>query len=159
LADGPQDPRPDFTLALDEARRSFDALSDELPAIRTRATQILGVGGLAASFLGGLALRSGQQLGPWGWVAVAAFTVTAVLCGILLWPRRLYASLEPAILVEWAERPDAAVADMTRDLALYMGQKYDANRKTLNRLSWLYCAAVIIVCVEIAAFIIDLWST
>lgn len=156
---GVESPRPDFSLALEEARRTFDALSAELPALRSRATQVLGVGGLAASFLGGIALRGEQRLGSWGWVAVAAFTATAVLCLVILWPRRFYASPQPAQLVEWAERPDATTVEMTRDLALHMGEKYDANRTQLDRLSRFYCGAVVTLCAEIAAFIIDLWRT
>ena len=46
---------------------------------------------------------------------------------------------------------------MVRDLALYMGQKYVANRAKLDALSWVYAGMVVTLLVEIAAFIVDLW--
>ena len=46
---------PSCTLALEEARRGFDQLAGEVTAIRDRAVTTLGMGGLAASFLGGVA--------------------------------------------------------------------------------------------------------
>lgn len=151
--------QPDYTLALEEARRSFDALSDELPALRTRTTQVLGLAGLAASFIGGLALRTDRGMNTWGWVAIAAFVVTAGLCAALLWPRRLYGPPDPAKLVEWAERSDTTMADMTRDLALHYSEKYDLNRDRLDRLSTIFCCVVIATCVEVVVFVVALWRT
>jgi hypothetical protein len=149
----------EFSLALDEARRGFDGLSVELPALRNQATQVLGVAGLAAAFLGGLALADGQSLETWGWVAVGGFVATACLAMIILWPRRFYAAPDPARLVAWAETTGVTQSQMVRDLALYMGIKYDANRAILDRLSRLYSCTVFTMLVEIAAFIIDLWSS
>jgi hypothetical protein len=130
-----------------------------LPALRNRATQLLGVSGLAASFLGGIAHpATGQPLGVWGWFAVAVFVVTAGLCLWLLWPRRFFRAPKSSALVSWAETPDVSRADMDRDLALYVGQKYAVNRKRMDRLSNFYSAAVVALLIEIAAFVIDLWS-
>lgn len=149
---------PDYALALEEARRSFDALNVELPAVRARATQILGLAGLAASFLGGLALRPGQGMSAWSWTAVISFLATAVLTAVILWPRRLYASQEPAILVSWAEQGDVSCAEMTRDLALRYGEKYDFNRSVIDRLSRFYCVAAVTVCLQVLALVLDVWS-
>ena len=149
---------PDFSLALEEARRSFDALSDELPALRNRAAQLLGVSGLAASFLGGLArVPSGQPIGVWGWVAVLAFITTAALCLRLLWPARFHRGPTPSALVAWAEEGDS-LAEMQRNLALHMQRKYEENRDKLDGLSRWYSATVVGLLVEISAFVIDLWS-
>lgn len=148
----------DFSLALEEARRAFDALSDELPALRNRATQLLGVSGLAASFLGGLArVPASQPIGAWGWVAVLAFVATAAMCLRLLWPGRFHRGPQPSLLVDWAES-GAPLPEMQRDLALHMQSKYKENRNNLDALSRLYSATVIALLVEITAFVIDLWS-
>lgn len=149
---------PDFSLALEEARRSFDALADELPALRNRAAQLLGVSGLAASFLGGLVrVPSGQPIGAWGWAAVIAFVVTVGLCLRLLLPVWLHRGPTPSRLVAWAEEGDS-LAEMQRNLALHMQKKYAENRITLDRLSRRYSVAVIGLVVEVAAFVVDVWS-
>jgi hypothetical protein len=44
-----------------------------------RATQLLGVSALAASFLGLAHPATGQAFGVWGWFAIAAFVVTKAL--------------------------------------------------------------------------------
>ncbi|NHC24124.1 hypothetical protein G6553_13205 [Nocardioides sp. IC4_145] len=49
-------PEPSYTLALEEARRGFDQLAGEVSDVRGRSVSLLGMGGLAASFLGGLTL-------------------------------------------------------------------------------------------------------
>lgn len=148
----------DFSLALEEARRAFDALSDELPALRNRATQLLGVSGLAASFLGGLArVPASQPIGAWGWVAVLAFVATAAMCLRLLWPGRFHRGPRPSLLVGWAES-GAPLTEMQRDLALHMQSKYKENRSKLDALSRWYSATVIALLAEITAFVIDLWS-
>lgn len=149
---------PDFSLALEEARRSFDALSDELPALRNRAAQLLGVSGLAASFLGGLTrVPAGQPIGVWGWVAVVAFVATAAMCLRLLWPVWFHRGPAPAALVEWAAEGDC-LPEMQRNLALHMQRKYRENRDKLDGLSRWYSATVVGLLVEISAFVIDLWS-
>lgn len=149
----------DYALALEEARRDFDALSAELPALRSRAIQTAGIGGLALSFLGGLAIRTGEPLSGWAYVAVAAFVVMTTLCLVILWPRRLYSSVDPAVLVEWAERADATSENMRRDLALQMGLKYEHNRVKIDRLSWMGCAIVVALFVQIAALVTALSRT
>lgn len=150
---------PDFSLALEEARRTFDALSDELPALRNRATQLLGVSGLAATFLGGLSrMPAGQPIGLWGWVAVVAFVVTAAMCLRLLWPGWFHRGPTPSELVKWAETPGASLPEMQRAMALHMQKKYGENRKKLDGLSRWYSATVVALFVEISAFVINLWS-
>jgi hypothetical protein len=42
---------PDFTLALEEARRNFDSLNGRLADLRNRSLQLVSVGALAASFV------------------------------------------------------------------------------------------------------------
>lgn len=151
-----QDPKPSYTLALEEARRGFDQLAGEVSDVRNRSVALLGMGGLAASFLGGLTLRNGAPVTPWTWVAVAAFVVLAVLCAAVLWRRRFHVSQDPAVLVQWAEHHGASPTDMERDLALWLGKKYDENRVSVDRLGRLLSVASIAFLVEIAALIIAL---
>lgn len=103
-----QDPEPSYTLALEEARRGFDQLAGEVSDVRNRSVSLLGMGGLAASFLGGLTLRNGAPVTAWTWVAVAAFVVLAALCAVVLWRRHFHVSQDPAVLVQWLSTTEPA---------------------------------------------------
>jgi len=151
-------PEGTYALALEEARRGFDQLAAEVSVVRDRAGSILGMGGLAASFLGGLSIRDGADVSVWTWLAVIAFVALAVLCVIVLWPRRFHVSQHPGELVAWAEEDGASVADMERDLALWLGKKYDENRPIVDWLSLMYSAASVAFLLEIVALILDLMS-
>ena len=56
------------------------------------------------------------------------------------------------------ETPNVSRADIDRYLAVYMGQKFEVSRKRMDRLSNIYSATVVALLIEIAAFVIDLWS-
>lgn len=147
----------DFSLALEEARRSADILNDELPLLRNRATQLLSVSGLTAGFLGGFAFSRDVPMSFWDWLAIATFVVTAGLCLALLRPRRFYMSIKPGELIKWAETPGVSAQDMKRDLALHMGKKYEINRERLDSLSKLYTASIIALLIQIVIFVINIW--
>jgi hypothetical protein len=89
-------------------------------------------------------------------VAIGAFVAVTGLCLAILWPRSLRVSRDPAKLVGWAESDDTSSDQMDRDLALWIGKQYDANADALNWLMWLYCGAVVVLLIEIAALILDL---
>ncbi len=90
-----ESPEPSYSLALEEGRRGFDQLAGEIDVLRNRAVSTLGMGGLAASFLGGLAIRDGAAVTCWTWLAVSAFVVLAVMCVATLWPRRFHITQTP----------------------------------------------------------------
>ncbi len=56
----------------------------------------------------------------------------------------------------WAEVDKASPSDMERDLALWLGKKYDDNRPKVDRMGWLSAAASATFLVEISALILDL---
>ena len=147
---------PSYTLALEEARRGFDQLAAEVSDVRSRAVSLLGMGGLAASFLAGLTLRDEETLTGWAWLAVAAFVVLAVLCALVFWRRHFHVSQHPAVLVQWAEHHMASRDEMERDLALWLGKKYDENRVSVDRLGRLLTVATVAFLIEIVALLVDL---
>jgi len=149
----------DYSLALEEARRGFDATSNELPALRTRATQLLAVSGLAASFVGGLVGDTGRQSLSWvNWAALGSFVITAGLCLVLLWPRKFYDAPKPPQLVAWAETPDITLETMQKQLAESMSEKNDVNRKRLDRLFRYYSWTVVALSIEIIMLVLTVWS-
>jgi hypothetical protein len=147
---------PDYSLALEEARRGFDQLAAEVSDVRNRAVATLGMGGLSASFLGGLTLRNDAPITGWTWFAIAAFVALAVSCAGVLWRRRFHVSQHPRIIVAWAEQHEATRADMERDLALWLGKKYDDNRRSVDRIGRLLTIATGAFLIEISALLIDL---
>jgi hypothetical protein len=147
---------PRYTLALEEARRSMDQQMADLSGVPSRATTLLGVAGLSASFLGGLALSDDAALTRYTWVAIGAFVAVTGVCLAILWPRSFWVSRDPAELVAWAELDDTSSDQMDRDLALWIGKQYDAHANAINWLMWLYCGAVAVLLIEIAALILDL---
>ena len=156
---------PDFTLALEEARRGFDELNQELARIRTRAASALSAGSLSAAFLGGLTLRNPTDaLSPWTFLAIAAFVLLALSNAVVLWPRSVWASVDPEKLISWAlgdqatgRQPMTRVA-MDMYLARFMGRKYNENSRTVTTLSWVYSAGVVALSLEIGFLIADLLS-
>ena len=151
-----ESPEPCYTLALEEARRGFDQLATEVSDVRNRAASLLGMGGLAASLLAGFTLRNEETLTGWAWLAVAAFVVLAVLCALVFWRRRFHVSQHASVLVQWAEHHGASQPDMERDLALWLGKKYDENRVSVDRLGRLLSVATVAFLIEIVALLLDL---
>lgn len=150
------DPETSYALALDEARRAFDALANEVTIVRDRAVSMLGMGGLAAAFLSGLAFRDGAPMTGWTWVAVASFALLALLSIVMLWPKRFHVAQDPATLVGWLDSGDYRPRQADRELALWLGKKYEDNRPGVDRLGLLLFAASIALLLEIAALILDL---
>jgi hypothetical protein len=146
-------PEPSYILALEEARRGFDQLAGEIDVIRNRAVSTLGMGGLAASLLGGLSIRDGVDLTGWTGAAVAAFVVLAALCVATLWPRRFHVTLHPGELVAWVEEDKGSSSETERDLALWLRKKYDQNRPKVDHIGWLSTAASAAFLVEVAAWL------
>jgi MFS family permease len=152
----PAEPEPVYTLALVEARRGFDALVGELDIVRGRALSIIGMGGLAAAFLGGLNVSTNGHLTGWTWAAVVSFMATALLCVYVLLPKRLTLTMEPSALVAWAEGPNPSQASMERSLTLWLESKYEANRPAVDRLLNIVALACLTFLVEVGALVVDL---
>lgn len=148
----------DYTLALEEARRGFDQQSGEVTNVRNRAASLLGMGGLAASFLGGLALRDGAPRSWFTGLAIGAFAALAVLAALVLWRRPFHVSQSPKSLVRWAEDEGAGKTKMTRDLALWLGMKYEDNQKKIDKMGWLLSGCILAFVVEVAALLLDQWG-
>jgi hypothetical protein len=158
VADEPVAGEPDFTLALEEARRGFDSLEKHLLDIRNRSQQIVGIGAVAASILGGLAaLGPDKKLGVWGIVALAVFAVIVLICVWIWWPRKFRVSQDPAILVTWAEVPGKTRQRMVRSLALHLANQYEQNADKIGGMQKWFAVAMILLVVEIGCLAAGLW--
>ena len=147
-----------YTLALDEAWRGLNRLDDELTRVRDRASRLLTIGALAASFLGGLSLRNNANLTVATWLGIVALCAVMVLSAVVLFPRKLYSTVDPDDLVYWGDDSSMTVDDMRRNLAIYLTGKYPHNRQVVETLTWLTVVAGIAMLVEVGAFVFDLRS-
>jgi hypothetical protein len=147
-----------YTLALAEAWRGLDKLDDELTRVRDRAGRLLTIGALAASFLGGLSLRDDAKLTGATRVGIGALCAVMVLSAVVLFPRRLYSTVDPDDLVFWGDDSSMTVDDMRRNLAIYLTRKYPHNRQVVETLTWLTVAAGVAMLIEVGAFVFDLRS-
>jgi hypothetical protein len=93
-----------YVLALGEARRGADQQLANLGNVRGYASALMGVGGLSASFLGGLAIRDSAPLTVWTLFAALPFVVLVGLAISLAWPHTFCTSQDPVGLVGWVEQ-------------------------------------------------------
>lgn len=143
----------DYSLALEEARRGADSQGSQLTSLRSQTTGAVAVGGLCATFLGGL--TRGESISLWTALAVTAFGVLVLLVVVISWPVKFNTSQNPAVIVGWVES-GAQYTQQKRDLALHMGNHYDTNAGTIKRRQRLHCAALIALLLELAFLLIDL---
>lgn len=146
-----------YSVALDEARRTIDQQKDDLKSLRDRATGLLAVAGLAASFIGGLPLRGGSgDIGGWTYAGIAAFIVLALVTLAMTYPYALIFSQNAQLIVTWVEQYGATDDEVNRDLALHLMTHFWKNRRALHWLRRGYQLAVGLLMVEIVTLLIDL---
>lgn len=135
----------------------MDQQRADLASLRDRAGSLLGFGGLAAAFLGGLAIRDAAPVSHWTWVGAVCFSLLALATLFVLWPRTFTLSLDAPELVGWIEDARADLNSMRRDAALWLDLHYEANRN--GALKWMYRAYTLgmaLLLVEIVALLIDM---
>jgi hypothetical protein len=142
-----------YGLALIEARRGADSQAAALTTLRGQATTVITIGGLSATFLGGIA-RPGDYT-VWSALAVVAFLALVSLAVVVSWPLPLYTSQKPSTLMEWADS-GASPEHQERKLAEFMEQQYEENAGRLKVRQRLYCAALVALPLELLLLLIDL---
>jgi hypothetical protein len=159
----PDDAPPDFTLALEEARRGFDQLTAELAAVRQRAASAISIGSVSAAFVGGLALRDkGASPSVWTGLAVLAFALVVASGLKVLWPRRFWTAVDAPTLIGWAMGTNTIDGEpltpewMTMYLAQSIDQKYEENKPIVDRLAVWYSMGLVALVLEVIFLIVDL---
>jgi hypothetical protein len=130
-------------LVYDLALRALDQQERELGELRARTNTIIAAAALIASFLGAAAIRAHGGLSVWSVVALAVLVLNGALSLVVLWPRRLgfvfdvretYAELHP--LLDDVAEARLRVAYGARD-------RYEFNKRTIDRLELAFQAAVL----------------
>jgi len=144
-----------YGLAVEEARRALDQQKDDLKTVRDRTAAMVGLGGVAAAFLGGLALRDEAPISGWTIIGASAFVVLTILMVLTHLTYTFVFSQDAAQIVLWADHFGAGKADMQRNLALWMFEQYLKNRKTMLWLWRAYEAALVFLLIELLALVLD----
>jgi hypothetical protein len=145
-----------MVVALDEARRAIDQQKADLAAARTAVTGLLGIGGVAASLLGGFAVSKSQPLNGWTWIGLGAFAAMVVVTCAVVWPYTFWFDVRAVDLVAWAEQYHQDQDSVRRNLALFLDRDWRRNGRTMWWLTIARIPMMGLLLVEIGALLLSL---
>jgi hypothetical protein len=146
-----------YELVYGEAVRALSLRREALESLRSRAGVVLSGAAIASSLFGGQAVMAG--LGPFGWIAVLAFSGLGLCLLVVLWPRAEWQDATlPSRMIEMAiEVPDPLPLELIRrNLALQMETIYRDNTRLNETLDNAFWTAVVLLNIEALAWVIDL---
>ena len=145
-----------YELAFEEAGRALDAQERAVNELRSRAGVLIASAAITTSFFGSRAI--GAALSAWMWVAVVAFIVVGGCVLTVLWPRSDWSFNASAaeIIAEYIEPEAIEFPFVQRDLALHRSAAYDANASQLGWLFVVFRIGLIVLVVEVAAWMVAL---
>jgi len=142
----------------DEARRGLDQQRETVDALRTRAGIVLAAASLITTFLGGQALGDDAPICGSAVVAIVAFLLLVASLLVVLLPWQFEFSMKPADLirdyVDVTDKPELEV--VLRDLALHYKTSHTNNGPKMQALIWSFRIAVVLLAVEVTAWLIAL---
>ncbi|NYI81197.1 hypothetical protein [Nocardioides panzhihuensis] len=148
-----------YQLALEEARRSYDAQLAQLENLRSRGTWTVAAGALALSVIGVDTKGAGCWSYAWSILAFLCFATVVIGTVVIAWPQKVWAGQKPHLLVQWVELDDASTDDQIRDLALHLEQQSEANAKVIDRLQKWHGTVLIALLVEVPFLLLGkLWE-
>jgi hypothetical protein len=147
------DPRLDFVYQ--EAMRGLQQQQSALDSIHNRAATLVFAASFASSLLGSRALANG--LGAWDWLAVALLLAIGVLTVILLWPYYdLSFRFDPEDLLERYVDTPVPMGEMHRSLALQAKEDWRSNGQIIHRLRESFQVALVLLVIEIMAWMFSI---
>jgi hypothetical protein len=146
-----------YELAFEEAGRALDAQERAVNELRSRAGVLIAAAAITTSFFGSRAIAGGDLSG-WVWVALVAFIAVGGSVLTVLWPRTDWSFSASAadIIAEYIEPEPVDFPLVQRDLALHRSAAYDGNALQLGRLFLVFRLGLIVLVVEVAAWIVAL---
>jgi hypothetical protein len=152
------DPRAGaYELAFDEAGRALDAQERTVSELRSRGGVLIAAAAIATSFFGARAFGDGPST-TWTWIAVAAFATVGLCVLAVLWPRSDWSFNASAsdIIAGYVEPDALSLPEIHRDLALHRSAAYDGNARQLGTLFLVFRVGLVLLVVEVAAWIVAL---
>ena len=143
-------------LVLEEARAALTQQQADLNAVRSRTSTILSFAGLAAAFLGGLALRGDAPLHGWTYGSAFAFAGVVVAVVYVNMPRTFTFTNDAGVMLDDWQLEQRSSDDTAEHLARFLAQHVKENQPRLDRLGWAYVAATACFVLELAFLLLDL---
>jgi hypothetical protein len=152
-----------YALAYGEAQRGLEDQERTVVELRARAGTLIAAAAITTSFFGSQTLLK-HDIGVSGWVAIGCFALLGFAVLLILWPRRDWEfSLAPSeFIATYLEPTDGDPLEIhliQRDLALHMGHSAKFNRDQLNTLVTIFRFSVLLLVIEVLAWVVALVST
>jgi hypothetical protein len=150
---------PRLELIYQEAVRGLSHQQGVVESLNTRAGNLIFATAFATSLLGVKALADG--LSVWDWVAVMLLFGIGALTVFMLWPYDRYTfRFDPEELLQRyvASAPATRLSDMHRELALRIKTDMTANWQIIQRVRIALQIALILLLLEILAWLVSIAS-
>jgi len=137
----------------------LDQQGAALDNLRTRAGVVVAAAAIVSSFLGGQALRSGDDFTIWSLLAIAALAVVGVAAILVLWPTGgwVFANRADTLLSGYIEDEEpATIDDMHTHIAEFNQKHLDKNRAKLTKRYIGFQVACGALACEVIFWLIDL---
>jgi len=155
-----------YALAFAEGKAAIAGQQATLKETRDRIGLLISVAGVVGSLAASIALRGETHLDLdwWGIVGLiaglAGFAVIATGAVCVWWPTKGVFNLDPAMIVgSYVEGPDpAALVEIHRDLAVYMGNHIQVNRVGLDGKLRLFSWSLVGFAFEVGGLTLMIWN-
>jgi hypothetical protein len=150
---------PDARLAFiyQEAVRGLMQQRSEVESLRGRAGTLIFAASFASSLLGSRALADG--FGPWDWAALGLLVVIGGLAAFLLWPyyELAFRFNSEDLLRDFVDsEPPGSMDTIHRTLAGRIEADYRSNGRTVRRLREALQVALIVLILEMLAWMVSI---
>jgi hypothetical protein len=151
-------------IAYELGSRAITDQASVLDGLRSRAGTVFAAAAVVTSFFGGQALtaRAHALHGGFTAAAFALFVCCALLTLAVMWPFDFAFSLSAGELIGILDaRPGNTPSsdEVYREIALRLDENYDVNAATIQRLFWCFRVAILVLVVEVGAWIVVIWRT
>ena len=135
------------------SQNAIDEQNERLGELRGRTATLLATASLAASFLGGQAIRAGD-IGVLGGLAIVAYLICVGACITVLLPHRLVFSFRGSTLIEAAREAQADLEAILEVATGWFENFLEKNRVELERLTRWYTVACLALGAEIVLWLL-----
>lgn len=153
----PNDER--HSIAYQEALRAISDQQTALDALQSRASTLASAAAVVTGLVG-LARSDSDVVGLPGLTAVLCLAGILILVGLILWPRRQWLFHFQASKLYWSyiEGPNPlSTSQMKRDLALHLEASFHSNAQRIDRFGNMLGFAILLLFIEVAAVMLELW--
>jgi hypothetical protein len=144
-------------LVYQEAVRGIAHQERVVESLNTRAGNLIFAAAFVSSLLGGRAIADGLSL--WDWIATLLLLAIGAIVAFILWPYSNYTfRFDPEdLLRQYIDGdPDTTMAAMHRTLALRIKNDMGANWRTIQRIRVALQWALILLVLEIFAWLLSI---